>query len=289
MDKASWQLPKRALSLLQQNDPLRMAGATAFFTSFSLPFIVIILIQLFGLVLDRHKLSQQLFHSLSEILGTSGGQQIRDISRGFRRLATNGWVAIGGFIFLLFVATTLFKVIKDSIHQLWRVTPSGSKWSDSLLPRLKAVGLIALIGILFLLDVAVEGFLAVFRYAMAGEGAATVVFTLVEQLISFVIFTAWILCVLLYLPDARFSFPVTAKGALLTGALFTIGKWLLRWLLVSSNVQRVYGSAGAFVVVLLFVFYMALILYYGAAFTAVIAERSREALQPRTKAHVAQV
>jgi membrane protein len=280
MDKANWQIPKRALSLLQQNDPLRMAGATAFFTSFSLPFIVIILLQLFGLVLDRHKLSQQLFHSLSEILGSSGEQQIRDISRGFRRLATNGLVATGGFIFLLFVVTTLFKVIKDSIHQLWRVEPSASKWSGSLLPRLKAVGLIVLIGILFLLDVAVEGFLAVFRYAMAGEGGATVsvVFTLVEQLISFVIFTAWILCVLLYLPDARFSFPVTAKGALLTGALFTVGKWLLRWLLVSSNVQRVYGSAGAFVVVLLFVFYMALILYYGAAFTAMVAEYNKEVL-----------
>jgi membrane protein len=285
MDKTSWQIPKKAFLLLQRNDPLRMAGATAFFTSFSLPFIIIILIQLFGLVLDRHKLSQQLFHSLSEILGTSGEQQIRDISRGFRRLATNWWFAAGGFIFLLFVVTTLFKVIKDSIHQLWRVEPTASKWSASLLPRLKAVGLIVLIGILFLLDVAVEGFLTVFRYAMAGEGALTVsvVFTLVEQLISFVIFTAWILCVLLYLPDARFSFPVTAKGALLTGALFTTGKWLLRWLLVSSNVQRVYGSAGAFVVVLLFVFYMALILYYGAAFTAVIAERSREALQPRNK------
>ena len=201
-------------------------------------------------MLDRHKLSQQLFHSLSEILGTSGEQQIRDISRGFRRLATNWWFATGGFIFLLFVVTTLFKVIKDSIHQLWRVEPSAGKWSASLLPRLKAVGLIVLIGILFLLDVAVESLLAVIRYAMAGEGSATVsvVFTLVEQLISFVIFTAWILCVLLYLPDARFSFPVTAKGTLLTGALFTIGKWLLRWLLVSSNIQRVYGSAGAFVV-----------------------------------------
>ena len=264
-----------------------MAGATAFFTSFSLPFIVIILVQLFGLALDRHKLSQQLFHSLSEILGTSGEQQIRDISRGFRRLATNIWVATGGFIFLLFVVTTLFKVIKDSIHQLWRVEPIASKWSASLLPRLKAVGLIVLIGILFLLDVAIEGLLAVFRYAIAGEGARTIsiVFTLVEQLISFVIFTVWILCVLLYLPDARFSLRVTVKGALLTGALFTVGKLLLRWLLVSSNIQRVYGSAGAFVVVLLFVFYMALILYYGAAFTAVVAERSKAALRPRAKAH----
>ncbi|HXO74828.1 MAG TPA: hypothetical protein VN824_06345, partial [Puia sp.] len=74
---------------MKKNDPLRMAGATAFFTSFSLPFILIILIQLFGLVLDRRELSQQMFKSLSEILGDSGQQQVRTISRGFRRLATN--------------------------------------------------------------------------------------------------------------------------------------------------------------------------------------------------------
>ena len=121
-----------------------MAGATAFFTSFSLPFILIILVQLFGLVLDRRELSQELFHSLASILGDPGGQQIREISRGFRRLAINWYVAMGGFVFLLFVVTTLFKVIKDSFHQLWQVKRTEGRWSVSLLPRLKAVALILL-------------------------------------------------------------------------------------------------------------------------------------------------
>ena len=101
MDKGTWQIPKKAFLLLKRNDPLRMAGATAFFTSFSLPFILIIFIQLFGLVLNRHEFSQQLFHSLSGILGDPGEQQIRDISRRFRRLATTEFIAVGGFIFLL--------------------------------------------------------------------------------------------------------------------------------------------------------------------------------------------
>ena len=100
-----------------------MAGATAFFTSFSLPFILIILIQLFGLVLNPGKLSDHLFRSLSYILGHPGVRQIRDTLQGFQRLATNTYIAIGGFIFLLFVVTTLFKVIKDSINQLWEIQP----------------------------------------------------------------------------------------------------------------------------------------------------------------------
>src|ERR1700761_9774025 len=252
-----------------------MAGATAFFTSFSLPFIIIILVQLFGLVLNRKELSQQLFHSLAAILGNPGEQQIREISRGFRRLATNGYVAAGGFVFLLFVVTTLFKVIKDSIHQLWQVEQTEGRWLAGLLPRLQSVGLILLIGILFLLDAAVEGLLAVVSYDVGGGDRHTVstIFMVLQQVISFVIVSGWLLSVFRYLPDARFSLRVTWKGALLTSLLYAVGKMLLKWLLVSSNIQTIYGAAGAFVVVLLFVFYIAFILYYGVAFTAVLAKK----------------
>jgi membrane protein len=288
VDNTSWQIPKRAFLLINRNDPLRMAGATAFFASFSLPFILIILTQLFGLVLDRHELSQQLFHSLAGILGNTGEQQVRDISRRFQRLAINGYVAAGGFVFLLFVVTTLFKVIKDSIHQLWRVERQAGQWLGNLLPRLKAFGLILLIGILFLLDLSVEGFLVVLRYNVSGLGSKSVpiIFSLFHQLISLIIVTGWILSLFLYLPDARFSLRVTAQGALLTGILFTLGKMLLKSLLVNSNIQDIYGTAGAFVVVLLFVFYIALIIYYGAAFTAVLAEKRNETTRSAAKARV---
>jgi membrane protein len=280
--KTNWQIPKKAFLLLKQNDPLRMAGATAFFTSFSLPFILIILIQLFGLVLDRHQLSQHLFKGLSDILGTPGEQVIRDISRGFRRLVTNGYIAVGGFVFLLFVVTTLFKVITDSINQLWKVQPRDGKLSDSLLPRLRSIVLVLFAGILFLVGLVSEGFLVIFRHSIIGlgSGTASAIFFVLQQLISFLILTGWILSVFLYLPDVRYPFAVTLKGALLTGALFTVGKLVLGWLLISSNIQQIYGTSGSFVIVLLFVFYIALILYYGAAFTAVLADHAKEAPRP---------
>jgi membrane protein len=284
---AHWQRQQKAFFLLKRNDPLRMAGATAFFTSFSLPFILIILIQFFGLVFDRREISQQLFHSLSGIVGTSGEQQIRDISRGFRRLVTNVFIGIGGFIFLLFVVTTLFKVIKDSIHQLWKVEPLEEKLSITLKGRLKSVVMILLAGILFLMDLAIESLLAAGRHSLIqlGPAISTGAFVVAQQLISFAIITCWITILFLYLPDARFSFKVTFKGALLTGALFTIGKLLLGWLLISSNVQQIYGTAGAFVIVLLFVFYIALILFYGAASTAVMAEDSKVGLLDMHRDH----
>jgi uncharacterized BrkB/YihY/UPF0761 family membrane protein len=168
--KGGWQIPQKAFVLLRKNDPLRMAGATAFFTSFSLPFILIILIQLFGLVLNPGKLSDHLFRSLSYILGHPGVRQIRDTLQGFQRLATNAYIAVGGFIFLLFVVTTLFKVIKDSINQLWEVQITEGRLADTLLPRLRAILLILLAGLLFLLDVAGEAFLVVLRDSISGLG-----------------------------------------------------------------------------------------------------------------------
>ena len=80
------------------------------------------------------------------------------------------------------------------------------------------------------------------------------------------------------------SFKVTLKGALLTGALFTIGKIVLGRLLISGNIQRIYGTSGSFVILLLFVFYISLILYYGAAFTAALADYSKEAIRPAAHA-----
>jgi membrane protein len=284
MDKGTWQIPKKAFLLLKRNDPLRMAGATAFFTSFSLPFILIIFIQLFGLVLNRHEFSQQLFRSLSGILGDPGGQQIRDISRRFRRLATTEFIAVGGFIFLLFVVTTLFKVIKDSIHQLWQAAPTDGKWLDVLLPRIRSIVLILFGGVLFLVGLAIGSFLAAVRHSIGAPGP--LILLVLQQFIFFVIATCWITSLFLYLPDERFSFNVSVKGAALTGLLFVVGKWLLRWLLVSSNIGQIYGTAGAFVVVLLFVFYIAFILYYGAAFTAVLAEEGREVLRPGVNARL---
>lgn len=100
---------KDAFKELIKNDPLRMAGATAFFTTFALPPILIIIIQVLGLVFNPDKISQKLFEKLSDIVGTSSVHQIVETLTAFRKLAYNWFVTITGFIFLAFVATTLLR------------------------------------------------------------------------------------------------------------------------------------------------------------------------------------
>src|SRR4026208_1547754 len=94
---------KDAMRELLKNDPLRMAGATAFFTTFALPPILVIFIQLFKLILEPRLIKAELFKSLSEIVGNEAVRQIGDVLQAFRRLAQNWYITIAGFIFLIFV------------------------------------------------------------------------------------------------------------------------------------------------------------------------------------------
>ncbi len=112
---------RKAFLILVQNDPLRMAGATAFFTSFALPFILILLLQVLGLVINPQKLRQELFEDLSGIFGVQSVRQMVDTLIAFRHLANNIFVTIAGVLFLLLVSTTLLLVIKGSINQLWLI------------------------------------------------------------------------------------------------------------------------------------------------------------------------
>src|SRR5690349_8329837 len=116
-----WKLLKASFNRLQQNDPLRMAGATAFFTSFALPPIIVLLFQLFSIFFSRKLVRTQLGEVLSATLGKEGADQMRSTARGFAHLAQNWYIAVIGLVFLGFVATTLFKVIRNTLNDIWNI------------------------------------------------------------------------------------------------------------------------------------------------------------------------
>jgi len=106
----------RAFKEFRKNDPLRMAGATAFFTTFALPAVLLILIQVFGLVLSPRFISRQLFHNLAEVVGKNTAGELHTTLFNVRQLFHNPYEIVFGSLFLIFVATTLMKVIKDSLN-----------------------------------------------------------------------------------------------------------------------------------------------------------------------------
>ena len=277
-------LLRRSFIELSKNDPLRMAGATAFFTTFALPPILVILIQMLGLIFNPRNISRQLFATLGDMVGRESVQQIINTLMAFRKLAQNWFITIGGFIFLLFVATTLFKVIKSSLNQIWkvRVVHRRGVWV-SLKSRAKSIMVILVAGLLFAIGLVAEAAQAylgqyIFEVSPLVAGYFN---SILNHLLSVIIVTLWFSILFRYLPDARPIWKVALVGALLTSILFNIGKLVLRWLLTYSNINTVYGASGSIVLLLLFVFYSSLILYFGATFTKVWAQHHNMPIRPR--------
>lgn len=268
---------------LKKNDPLRLAGATAFFTTFALPPILIILIQLFALIFNIENLGDKFFERFAEILGKESTEQIKATFIGFKSLARNPSITIGGTLFLVFVATTLFKVIKDSLNQLWKVRVDPKRAIlVKLEKRMVSMGVILLAGILFGAGTLAEGLQVLLGKYLDGfyAGTGSFVQVLLNKTISVVVVTIWFAVLFKLLPDAKLSYKVAFYGGFFTALLFSAGKIFIRMMLSVGDLHTVFSASTSIVFLLLFVFYSAFILYYGACFTKVYASFINEPIEP---------
>jgi len=273
-----------AFNVFKKNDPLRMAGATAFFTTFALPAVLIILIQVFGLVLNPRYMTRQLFFNIGEVVGKNTAGEIHKTFFNVRHHLFNNWYeATLSFLFMIFVATTLLKVIKDSLNQLWNIRAGinlGVKFR--LLNRAKSFLVILIAGLLFLLVLLAEGGIDLIQQNAGGHSPLHGILAkaFFRQLLSLILVIVWFSILFKFLPDGRPAWKTVVAGAIFTGFLFTAGKLILQWLLSYSSMQTIYGASTSSVLLLLFVFYSSFIFYYGACFTKIWAEIRDKPIQP---------
>ncbi len=267
---------RQSFSLLGKNDPMRMAGATAFFTTFALPPIVFILSQLFGFFIGHGTVGRGLIENISNTVGKEGADQVRQVVRSIRGFDDSWYVIVFGFLFLVFVSTTLFSEIKSSLNQIWQINVKDHPGILFVLSaRARSFAIVLLIGILFFANIFLESFeVLAGKYVDEIWPWGSMYFkSATQQIASVIIVAAWFILLFRFLADGRPTWKASLIGGLLTGILFIAGKLLLRLLLVNSNISDLYGAAGSFVLVLLFVFYSSFILYYGACFISVYSEK----------------
>jgi len=260
---------RNAFVLFQQNDPLRLAGATAFFTNFALPPILIILIRLFGLFTDKRTLFTNIFERLANILDENSIKQIKLTLRNIRGIDQAWYITLFSFIFFLFVATTLFNVIKNSLEQIWNIGQKDKKGIISTLKsRAISMTIILFAGILFFIGLLADSVQAIIgAYLKTNSPSFSLILTsILNQIVFVIIVTTWFTMLFRFLTNGRPTWKAAFSGGLLTGCLFTAGKYILRILLPLSNISNIYGSAGSIIVIMLFVFYSSLIFYFGASY-----------------------
>lgn len=261
---------RKSYTTLKNQDPLRLAGATAFFTTFALPPILIIIIHIFGLFYNPKAMKRGIFAQFADLLGRESSVDIFRIFNHFQQLAHNWLIAIAGFVFLLFVATTLFHVVRNSINDLWCIkTKQHVGIGHFFKMRLKSLIVILLSGLLLLVQLLASGLQALLSNYIneVWSGYHSFLYKLITQVVFIIIATGWFTMLFRYLANAHPDWSTAFAGGIFTGILFTIGKIILGLLLTFSNLKTIFGATGSFVLIMLFVFYTSLIFYYGAAFT----------------------
>jgi membrane protein len=272
-------LLKESFSEMRKNDPLRMAGATAFFTTFALPPIMIILFQSFSLFADRKYVGTEIMKILSTTFGKLSADQIRITTRGFRNITHNWFTTILGFLFLVFVATTLFRVIKNTLNDIWKIgIKDHTAYKIYLFHRAKSFAVILLAGILFLIAIFLDSIQVIAGNSLNElfHGGGKFFKGALNEITSAVLITTWFILLFRFLADGRPPWRVAIAGGIVTGILFSIGKAVLSFLMRNSNIGKIYGTSGSLVLIFLFVFYSSFILYYGASFIKVYAETSKQ-------------
>ena len=282
--KKAYGIFKDAFLQLNRNQPLILASATAFFTLFSLTPILVILLNILSILFRNDKIAETLFQPIEKVFGAETSEQIRSIVENIKSYGSEWYITVGGFIFLLFVATNLLNIVKNAINQLWRIRRGTSKKVRYNL-RERSIGILLILsmGFVFTISLLLDASVAFLQGYLQEliPGVDTILIRTVNIIFSVLAVTAWFTILYKILPDAIVHWKVALVGGLLTGVLFTIGKWILGQLLDYSNMVTIFGAFASVFFILLFIFYSSLILYYGASFTYGYANETNRPIKPR--------
>jgi membrane protein len=288
-----FRLARAAFGNLKQNDPIRMAAATAFFCFFALPPIVIILSQLYGSLFDGQdeQVSMHLFRKLAGLFGYQSARQLQDISEHLQQRRSSTLFTVISVVLLFVTSTTLFTIIKNSLNQLWNVRPAENRpVGYVLVDKLIALGIIIFAGFLVTTSISAHRFMwhmqDLLPYNAMGHEWSRQLFS---HSLSILLLTAWFAIVFKYLPDIRIRWSAIWVGAVVTALLIEMGEQVLDLLLINSPVSSFYGTSGAIILILLFVFYASLIVYFGASFTRQYTQLIHLEAQPGANAVAYQI
>lgn len=267
----------------------RMAASIAYYTIFSLPPLLMILLSLSSQVVERGQVEGQIEHEVASVLGEEGASQITQMLQQGDELGEKWWARILGVGALLFGATGVIVGLQSAINEAWKVQPDPNKGGvkNFVVKRLLSIGLI--VGGAFLLLVSLLATAAIaaigeqMRPYLPGDLSARgveVANTLLSLLVVWLVFAA----IFRYLPDAQVRWSDVAIGALITALLFVAGKTAMGLYLGSRDMSNTYGAAGSLVLLMLWVYYSAMILLFGAEFTWVWAQHRGHGVVPTSGA-----
>jgi membrane protein len=262
------------------------AAALSYYTIFSLPPLLLLILMILGAVVDPHEVQQQLQGQLGALMGPSASQQVGAMMQQANQPGSGSVLTtILSIAALLFGATGAFGQLQSAINRAWEVMPDPDKGGLKavLLKRVFSFGMILSIAFLLLVSLVLSALLSAFGTALnqyLPSGLSGPLVQVINQLISLLVITLLFAAIFKVLPDARVAWRDVWVGAAFTAVLFVIGKYLIGLYLGHSNPGEAFGAAGSLAVMFIWVYYSSMILLFGAEFTQVWAKRHGSGIAP---------
>jgi membrane protein len=280
------QLVKDTFKGFSEDDCPTMAAALSYYTVFSLPPLLILLLTILGSVMDPQDIQGNIEAQMREAMGPAGAQQVRTIlTNADRPGADVSLSTVLGVIGLLLGATGVFGQLQAALNKAWGVAPDPEKGGikNMLLKRAFGIGMVLALAFILLVSLVVSAVLAAFgeqigRYLPSGFSVP--VLETINFIGSLAVIALVFGAIFKVLPDAEITWRDVAVGAVVTALLFVAGKFALGLYLGQSNPGEAFGAAGALALMLVWIYYSSMIVLLGAEFTQVWAERRGAGIVP---------
>jgi membrane protein len=284
--KSLFTLVKDAFKDWQKDKAARLGAALAYYAIFSIGPLVLIMTAIAGLVFGEEAARGQIASSLDGTLGRSGAEMVQTIVQGASKPAAGIIATVVGAVTLLLGASGLFGQLQDSLNTIWDVMPRPGAGIMAMLKNRGLTFLMVLFaGLLLLASLVANSVLAaigdVLKQYLPG---GALIWQILGYVISLGIIILLFAMVYRFLPDVHLKWSDVWLGAIVTAVLFVLGQVALGFYLGLTNFSSTYGAASSIVVLLVWIYYSAQILFFGAEVTQVYARDYGSGIRPKQHA-----
>jgi membrane protein len=281
--KTAFRILKDTFQSFLDDKGLKLSASLSYYTVFSMAPLLLLLISLASIFFGRDAIQGQIFGEINGLIGNEAAVQIQEIIKNTELSGKTTLAVIIGGITLLIGATSIFGEIQDSINIIWKVKAKPKRgWLKLIQDRLRSSSLIVGLGFLLIVSLLVNGILLALSEWLKNyfPDMTLIIFQIINVSISFVVITLLFGVIFKVLPDAKIAWKDVRAGAFFTACLFMLGRFLIGLYIDYSGTGSAYGAAGSLIIILVWVYYTAAILYFGAEFTKVYAEYTGARIEP---------
>ncbi|HZD57199.1 MAG TPA: YihY/virulence factor BrkB family protein [Anaerolineales bacterium] len=276
-------LLKETLREWSEDNASRLAASLSYYAIFSLAPLLIIAIAIAGFFLGRASVRQEVLLQVRGLVGEGGSKFVQNLIENASRPGASTWAAIIGVATLLLGASGVYGQLQSALNTIWEVEPEpGRGLLNTLIDRFLSFTMVLGTGFLLLISMFASAALTIisnfFRHLLPGT---ELLWQIIDGVASFAIITLLFAIMFKVLPDVRIEWRDVWIGGAVTALLFTIGKFVIGFYLGNRSVSSAYGAAGSLVAILLWIYYSAQILFFGAEFTQVYSRRYGSRIRPR--------